>query len=74
VHVGPPVSFDHGAPHSLLNMWLGVYSASTRGTAVVSDTTLRLDMQNAPQPDAGMCIRGGRTVTAGREGLHRRRH
>jgi Uma2 family endonuclease len=63
VYVGPPVSFDHGAPHSLLNTWLGVYSASTRGTAVVSDTTLRLDMKNAPQPDVGMCIRreaGGR--------------
>jgi len=63
VYVGPPVSFDHGAPHSLLNMWLGVYSAGTRGTAVASDTTLRLDMKNAPQPDVGMGIRreaGGR--------------
>ncbi|MEO1520462.1 MAG: Uma2 family endonuclease [Cyanobacteria bacterium J06633_2] len=43
---------SHGNPHALIVAWLGVYHAATRGTYLADNTTIRLDLDNAPQPDA----------------------
>ncbi len=42
----------HGQPHSTLVGWLMVYSALTPGVMVCDNTTVRLDADNEPQPDA----------------------
>ncbi len=44
-----PVRFEqYGKPHADIMAWLGVYAASTSGDNV----SLRLDIDNEPQPDA----------------------
>lgn len=64
VYMPSPVSFDdHGAPHFHAITWLGVYRAFTPGVEGGDNATLRLDLQNRPQPDAFLIIQpshGGR--------------
>lgn len=71
VHMPSPVSWQfHGSPHSDVNCWLGVYKASTPGTDIGDNSTVRLDIDNEPQPDATLIVRpehGGR-VTFDAEG------
>ena len=50
---------SHGQPHSQIMTWLGVYQAFTPNTAIGDNTTVRLDLDNAPQPDALLIINGG---------------
>src|SRR5579872_1953460 len=63
VFVPSPVRVDHhGSPHAALIGWMTVYWAATPGVRVADNTTVRLDMDNEPQPDALMFIepdRGG---------------
>jgi Uma2 family endonuclease len=42
----------HGQPHSAIMAWLGIYCASTPGVEMADNTTVRLDLNNEPQPDA----------------------
>jgi Uma2 family endonuclease len=58
VYIMPsPVSnTDHGAPHFDLITWLGYYKAFTPGVQGGDNTTLRLDLDNEPQPDAFLRI------------------
>lgn len=42
----------HGKPHSAIMGWLAAYAAFTPGTEVADNTTVRLDLDNEPQPDA----------------------
>ncbi|MFN0147974.1 MAG: Uma2 family endonuclease [Dehalococcoidia bacterium] len=51
VYVASPVSLDHGDGHSDLITWLGVYRAMTLGVRVSDNATVRLDLDNEPQPD-----------------------
>jgi Uma2 family endonuclease len=64
VYVPSPVRHrQHGAPHARLIIWLGVYSAHTPGVEVSDNSSVRLDLDNEPQPDALLFIdpaRGGR--------------
>jgi hypothetical protein len=46
----------HGVPHMNLSIWLGNYKVSTPGTEASDNTTVRLDLDNEPQPDAMMVI------------------
>jgi Uma2 family endonuclease len=46
----------HGEPHSLVMTWLGVYRASTPGVRIADNTSLRLDGDNEPQPDAMLFV------------------
>lgn len=46
----------HGNPHALLITWLGVYHAATPGTYIADNTTVRLDLDNEPQPDIVLCL------------------
>jgi Uma2 family endonuclease len=53
VYVGSPVRMDvHGKPHGLVMAWLGVYTAATLGVELGDNATVRLDLENEPQPDA----------------------
>jgi Uma2 family endonuclease len=68
VHMPSPVSHtDHGAPHLRVAGWIAVYIASTPGTDGGQESTVRLDPDNVPQPDAFLRILpeyGGKTKTS----------
>lgn len=46
----------HGQPHGLMLLWLGTYCAATPGVEFAADSSIRLDLDNEPQPDAVMWI------------------
>ena len=53
VYVASPVRVSkHGNPHSRIITWLGTYEAVTPGIMTCDNTTVRLDAENEPQPDA----------------------
>lgn len=53
VYVPSPVSLEHhGGPHADFMAWLGVYWAATPGVQVGDNSTVRLEGDNEPQPDA----------------------
>lgn len=52
VYVASPLRFTpHAEPHSRLVTWLGTYAAFTPGTRSGIEPTVRLDLDNEPQPD-----------------------
>jgi Uma2 family endonuclease len=63
VYMPPPVSHTyHSAPHADLLGWLLFYRANTPGVQAGDNGSLRLDLDNMPQPDAYLLIdpkRGG---------------
>ena len=63
VYVGSPVRYtQHGQPNFDLETWLGVYRAATPGVFGAGNTTVRLDLDNEPQPDVLLRLdRGGRS-------------
>jgi Uma2 family endonuclease len=57
VYMPSPVRVrSHGKPHGQVMSWLGVYCAATPGVDFADNTTLRLDADNEPQPDAMLWI------------------
>ena len=46
----------HGHPNIHLATWLGLYEAHTPGVEASDNSTVRLDLDNAPQPDALLFI------------------
>ncbi len=53
VYMPSPVRYSgHANPHSYLIAWLGRYSAYTRCVKIADNGTVRLDLDNEPQPDA----------------------
>lgn len=54
--MSPPISNDHSGPHFDLILWLGLYRLATEGVAGGDNGTLRLDLDNDPQPDAFLRI------------------
>src|SRR5437660_3037868 len=60
VYMPPPVSHTyHSSPHLTLNTFLGVYLASTPGIDGGDNGSVRMDLDNMPQPDAYLLIKGG---------------
>lgn len=60
VYMPSPVrARQHGRPHALVIGWLGVYWAATPGVELCDNTTVRLDLDNEPQPDALLRIESG---------------
>jgi Uma2 family endonuclease len=62
VYMPSPVRFRrHGHPHTRLVTWLGNYETDTPGVAAGDNTSIRLDLDNEPQPDGFLIIpeRGG---------------
>ena len=52
VYVGSPVRLvQHGQPESDLSLWLGLYAIATPGLSRGGNCTVRLDLDNEPQPD-----------------------
>lgn len=66
VYVSSPISYDkHADPHFNIITWLGVYRAATPGVKGGDNATLRLDLENEPQPDALLRLEptlGGKSV------------
>jgi Uma2 family endonuclease len=52
VYVPSQVRITHGRPHGQIMAWLGAYCAATPGVDMADNTTVRLDLDNEPQPDA----------------------
>ncbi len=65
VYMASPLRFEpHAEPHARVMTWLGVYQAMTPGVRVGDNPTVRLDLDNEPQPDAVLLIdaqAGGRS-------------
>jgi Uma2 family endonuclease len=57
VYVPSPLRFEpHARPHGHLITVLGVYEASTPGVKMGDNPTVRLDLDNEPQPDAVLLV------------------
>ncbi len=69
VYVASPLRHEqHGKPHSRVMTWLGVYQAMTTGVDLSVEPTVRIDLDNEPQPDAVLFIEasmGGQTRLSG---------
>ena len=53
VYMPSPVHFEaHSHPHSAIVGWLVTYAAATPPVSVGDNATVRLDLDNEPQPDA----------------------
>ena len=65
VYMASPLRFEpHAEPHADLITWLGNYKVATPGTRLGDNSTVRLDLDNEPQPDAILLIdprAGGQT-------------
>lgn len=59
VYMPSPVRITHhGTPHLLLSYWLQHYASATPGVQGATDSTVRLDLENEPQPDLQLRIVG----------------
>ncbi len=57
VYLASPLRFrSHGLPHGNLIIWLGNYKVSTPGVELGDNATVRLDLDNEPQPDVLLLI------------------
>jgi Uma2 family endonuclease len=57
VYVPSPLRFEpHAEPHGDVITWLGFYKAMTPGARLGDNPTVRLDLDNEPQPDAVLLI------------------
>ena len=68
VYMPSPVSVAHAEPHARVQTVLLVYAASTPGVRGYDNATVRLDLDNEPQPDVSLCIEpaaGGRSRVSG---------
>jgi Uma2 family endonuclease len=59
VYMASPLRIkSHGEPHGFLATWLGTYQAFTPGVVTGIEPTVRLDLENEPQPDAVLLVPG----------------
>ncbi|MFB8788935.1 MAG: Uma2 family endonuclease [Potamolinea sp.] len=57
VYIAAAVGFrSHAQPHGNLIGWLGNYKVATPGIELAIEPTVRLDLDNEPQPDAVLLI------------------
>jgi Uma2 family endonuclease len=60
VYMASPVRIrSHGKPHAYIMGWLATYDSATPGVELADNTTVRLDADNEPQPDALLRIENG---------------
>ena len=65
VYMASPLRIkSHGEPHGFLATWLGTYQAFTPSVVLGIEPTVRLDLENEPQPDAVLLV-PGRQATIG---------
>ena len=69
VYMPSPVGIVHAETHSAIHAVLAVYAASTPGVRIADNATVRLDLENEPQPDVLLRIEpaggGGARVSDG---------
>ena len=69
VYMPSPVStVNHGDPHFALITWMGMYTVQTPGVVGGDNATIRLDVDNEPQPDVHLRMKSGGTSSIA-EGL-----
>jgi Uma2 family endonuclease len=57
VYVPSPTRWNlHAVPHQAMSTWLGNFWADTPGTQAGDNGTLKLDMENVPQPDLALIV------------------
>lgn len=57
VYLASPLRFEsHSEPHGLVITWLGNYRIATPGVRLGIEPTIRLDLDNEPQPDGVLLI------------------
>jgi len=57
VYMSSPVRVrKHGEPSARVLWWLGSYVVATRGVNFADNSTVRLDLDNEPQPDAVLYV------------------
>jgi Uma2 family endonuclease len=60
VYMASPLRIkSHGKPHAYIMGWLVAYEAATPGVEVADNTTVIIDVDNEPQPDALLRIETG---------------
>ncbi len=60
VYMSSPLRIEtHGEPHAHIMGWLFIYTAATPNVSVADNSTVRLDTDNEPQPDALLRIKQG---------------
>ncbi len=66
VHIASPLRHrSHGKPHAAIMTMLSAYWIATPGVDIGDNSTVRLDLDNEPQPDALLRIEsGGRSVVS----------
>lgn len=66
VYIGSPVrARSHGQPHAAIMALLSAYWIATPGVDIGDNSTVRLDLDNEPQPDALLRIEsGGRSLVS----------
>ncbi|HEX4607823.1 MAG TPA: Uma2 family endonuclease [Urbifossiella sp.] len=69
VSMAPPVRHStHGAQHADLITWAGTYRVGTPGVLGGADATVRLDLDNEPQPEVYLLVDPARGGEAGIDG------
>ncbi|MGB7442661.1 MAG: Uma2 family endonuclease [Coleofasciculaceae cyanobacterium] len=69
VYMASPLRIkNHGNPHARIITWLGNYWSATPGIELGDNATVRLDLDNEPQPDALLRIEIGGQSTISEDG------
>jgi Uma2 family endonuclease len=69
VYMASPLRIDsHGNPHGRIVIWLGTYEVATPGTLLGDNSTVRLDLDNEPQPDVLLMIVNGGQSEVSKDG------
>lgn len=69
VYVASPLRHkQHGKPHSRIQTWIGFYQAMTPGVDLSTEPTVRLDLDNEPQPDVVLFFEQGGGITTSEDG------
>ncbi len=69
VYMASPLRIkNHGNPHARIITWLGNYWSVTPGIELGDNATVRLDLDNEPQPDALLRIEVGGQSTISQDG------
>ncbi|MGA9377294.1 MAG: Uma2 family endonuclease [Phormidium sp.] len=69
VYMASPLRItNHGNPHARIITWLGNYWSATPGIELGDNATVRLDLDNEPQPDALLRIEVGGQSTISQDG------
>ena len=69
VYMGSPLRINqHGEPHGDIMGWLSFYKAFTPNLQLGDNSTVRLDIDNEPQPDALLRIKQGGQSTISDKG------